>query len=54
MTDLELELLAFLGTDFAASIAAEVGEEAVRHIFNAGAAAQRCITETQNTEIHEQ
>ena len=43
MNDLELELMAFLGSDFGASVALEIGEEAVGLIFCAGARAQLSI-----------
>jgi hypothetical protein len=44
MSDTELELLAFLGSDFGASVVAEIGEYAVSQIFIAGAKAQHGIT----------
>lgn len=44
MSDIELELMAFLGTDFGASVVAEIGEEVVGYIFTAGAMAQAGIT----------
>lgn len=40
MNDLDLELLAFLGTDLGAWVSSEIGSDAVRDIFMAGAAAQ--------------
>ena len=43
MSDIELELLAFLGTDFGASVALEIGQDAVGLIFQAGAMAQSSI-----------
>lgn len=43
MSDIELELLAFLGGPFGASIAAEVGQDAVSLIFLAGASAQAAL-----------
>ena len=44
MSDTELELLAFLGSDFGASVVAEIGQVAVSQIFIAGAKAQHGIT----------
>jgi hypothetical protein len=43
ITDIEIELQAYLGTPHGASIAAEVGQEAVGLIFLAGARAQAGI-----------
>jgi hypothetical protein len=43
MTDIDIELHAYLGDPHAASIAAEVGQEAVALIFLAGARAQAGI-----------
>lgn len=38
--DLDLEFAAFCGTDFGASVVAELGQEPVRFIWNAGVKAQ--------------
>jgi hypothetical protein len=51
MNDLELELLAYLGTDFAQSVSAELGQEVVELIFCAGARAQLEIDERILSEI---
>jgi len=51
MTDIEIELIAFLGSDFGASVTAEIGEEAVALIFLAGARAQLGIDEQDYIRI---
>ena len=38
--DLDLEFAAFCGSDFGASVVAELGQETVRFIWNAGVKAQ--------------
>lgn len=43
ITDIELELIAFLGTDFGASVSAEIGQEAVADIFMAGSRARQSL-----------
>ena len=44
MSDTEIELMAFLGSDFAASVVAEIGQETVSQIWIAGAKAQHELT----------
>ena len=43
MTEIELELQSFLGTDLGASVAAEIGQDATAQVFLAGAMAQHGI-----------
>jgi hypothetical protein len=43
MSDIEIELMAFLGTDFGQSLVAELGMEPVGLVFLAGARAQLSI-----------
>lgn len=51
MTDIELELQAYLGTPHGASVAAEVGQEATALVFLAGAAAQATIDQADLDRI---
>jgi hypothetical protein len=43
MTDIEIELQAFLGTELGASVAAEIGQDVTAQVFLAGALAQNGI-----------
>ena len=43
MTEIEIELQSFLGTDLGASVAAEIGQDATAQVFLPGALAQNGI-----------
>lgn len=51
ISDLELDLNAFLGSPFGASVAADIGQEPVALIFLAGARAQLDLDEADFNEV---